>query len=200
MMNNVFGVRSTKSFDLAAYLAQDRDLIMVHPGDSMPAKAVNALLRVGWLGGNFCRWVDGGDGQPTIDIADGRYCGFFRYGSNEQYEKYSVTQYSNLEYGYAVFGFGGNFVYTRIYERYGYLARHVLGPMAPLVYTANQYLYVSENGKITPEDESDFGIFPPHTFPNGDPITSRFVFFGVCAVPPSTITNQYLATQTNFGI
>ena len=199
-MLNVYSVRVQKPYDILEYFKSDLDLIMVHRGDSMPAKIADLLINSGWLGGQFCRWVDGGDGQPTIDMADGRYCGLFPFGSREVVDKHTAIEYTPTEYGVTTFNFGGNFVYTRIYERYGYLARHSLGPMIPLVYKANQSLYVSENGKITNEDESNFVIFPVHTFPNGEPILVPFIFFGIVAVVPYSTTNQYMGVQTNFGI
>ena len=178
----------------------DRDLVFLHKGDSMPVAIVDDLAIRGWLGGEFLRWVDAGTGMPTVDIADGRYCGFAGFGSAETGDQYTAMVTQNIVYDYVNLFFGGNYIYTRTYERYGYLYRHGLGPMVPLVYAANQALYISENGQITNEDESDFAIFPPHTFPDGTPILVRFVFFGVCSVPPQAGSKYYIGCQTNFGV
>jgi len=178
----------------------DRDLVILHKGDTIPVKISDALAASGWAGGQFCRWIDDGSGDLTVALADGRYCGFMPFGSSESGDQYTAMTNQNPTYKYVVMFFGGNVVYTKTYETYGYLARHGLGPLTPIVYIPNQSLYISENGKITNEDESDFAIFPPHTFPDGSPILVRFVFFGVCAVPPQTSTKFYLATQTNFGV
>lgn len=178
----------------------DRDLVVLHKGDTITVAISSTLAVSGWAGGQFCRWVDEGTGELTVAIADGRYCGFLPFGSSESGDQYTAMTNQNSTYRYATMFFGGNIFYTRTYEVYGYLARHSLGPVVPLVYGVGQFLYVSENGKLTTEDESDFGIFPPHPFPDGTPITVRFVFFGVCAVPPSAATKNYIAIQTNFGI
>jgi len=177
-----------------------RDLVCIHRGDSMPVKLSDNLIRRGWRGGEFSRWVDGGTLDPTVDIADGRYCGFFLYGSKERSFQYTVQEESNVTYGNTVIGSGGNFVYIIMYERYGYNARHGLGPVVPLVYKPNANLFISENGLVTTENESDFSIFPVHTFPDGDPITTLFIQFGLCVVPPSAVTNDYLCMQTNVGV
>jgi len=166
----------------------------------MPVQIAPHLSTRGWAGGEFFRWVDIGNGTPCVDIADGRYCGFSAFGSSEDGDQYTAMTNQNTVYDYANLYFGGTFFYTRTYERYGYMARHGLGPMVPLVYTSSQYLYVSENGRITPEDESDFVIFPPHPFPDGSPILARFVFFGVCSVPPQAACKNYIGVQTNFGV
>ena len=180
--------------------ALNRDLVILHKGDTLPCAISPHLAERGWAGGEFLRWVDGGNGQLTLDIADGRYCGFAAFGSSESGDQFTALTNQNTTYDYVVLFFGGNVAYTRTYERYGYMARHGLGPMVPLVYKPMTILYISENGRITPEDESDFGTFPPHTFPDGDPILVRFVFFGICCVPPSDFTKQYIGIQTNFGV
>lgn len=182
---------------------QNRDLVILHKGDTIPVQITDSLAAAGWQGGQFCRWVTDPSGQPTVDIADGRYCAFFPFGSNELGDQLTSMTTQNVTYKYATIFFGGNIFYTSVYEVYGYEARHG-GPLVPLVYIPNNPLYISENGKITCEDESNMIVFggplPNHTFPNGDPITSRFVFFGSCVTPPAASTNQYLAVQTNFGV
>lgn len=178
----------------------NRDLAFLHKGDTITAKITPALAAIGWSGGQFARWVDDGSGEFTLDIADGRYCGFFGFGSDESADQFTAMTNQNTTYDYVVLFFGGNVCYTRTYEVYGYMARHSLGPVVPLVYEANQALYISENGKITNEDESDTALFPIHTFPDGSPIVARFVFFGICGVPPSTASLNYIGIQTNFGV
>jgi hypothetical protein len=179
----------------------NRDLAILHKGDTIAATITDEMSASGWSGGQFGRWVDNGSGQPCLAIADGRYCGFFAFGSNELGDEWTAITNQNTTYDYVVLFFGGNVFYTRTYERYGYLARNGLGPMTPLVYTPQDALFISENGKITTENESDFAIFPPHNFPDGTPVPAdSFVFFGVCVVPPSSANNNYICVQTNFGV
>lgn len=168
----------------------------------MPAQITNSLAASGWQGGQFCRWVTDPSGQPTVDIADGRHCAFFPFGSNETGDQLTSITTQSVTYKFVTIFFGGNVFYTSVYEQYGYEARNGLGPMTPLVYLPNNPLFVSENGKITPEDESDMVIFggtiPNHTFPDGDPILVRFESFGICVSPPSAATNSYLGVHTYF--
>lgn len=179
----------------------NRDLVLFHKGDTLPMRITDTFARAGWAGGTFVRWVDDGTGQPALDKADGRYCGFFAFGSNETGDQYTAMTGQNPKYKYGILFFGGNFLATITYERYGYLARHSLGPMTPLVYSSQQVLYISENGLITTENESDTTLYPAHSFPNGDPmVPNSFVFFGVCSLPPSAASDNYLFAQTNFGV
>lgn len=178
----------------------NRDLVFYHKGDTITPAVSADLAARGWAGGEFARWVDAGNGELTVDIADGRYCGFFGFGSDESGDQYTAITGQNTHYRYATVFFGGNVIYTRTYETIGYLGRNGLGPATPLVYEPNQHLYISENGRITNEDESDTILFPVHTFPDGSPITVPFVFFGIVSVPPSAASLNYLGVQTNFGV
>lgn len=172
---------------------------MFHKGDTMPIKISAALAARGWVGGSFVRWVDDGSGEPCVDIANGTYCGFFPFGSNESADQYTAITQSNPKYKIASMFFGGNFLATISYERYTYASRHA-GPLVPLVYKVQQFLYVSENGLLTNEDESAPAVNPGGLFPDGTPITTPFLYFGICSLPPSAVTNNYLYCQTNVGI
>ena len=185
--------------NLNAYIVT-RQCSIFHKGDSMPMKIDGEMASRGWLGGSFVRWVDDGSGDPCVTIADGRYCGFTPWGSNETADQYTSITPSQTRYKYITMFFGGNFMATTSFETYGYLARHGLGPMTPLVYAPQDFLYVSENGLITKEDESDPAVNPGHTFPNGDPIVVPFLYFGLCAVPPSTLTDGRMFVQSNVGV
>ena len=179
----------------------NRDLVILHKGDTVTTSVDADAIASGWSGGQFLRWVDAGTGQPVLTVANGRYCGFAAFGSNEAADQWTGLTKQNIVYGYVVLVFGGNFFYTRTFETYGYMARHGLGPATLLVYEPQMKLYVSENGKITPENESDQATYPAHNFSDGSPIPDNdFVFFGICAVPPSTASKNYMAVQTNFGV
>jgi hypothetical protein len=184
----------------------NRDCVILHKGDTIPVQITASIAAQGWQGGQFARWVadPNGSPSPTVDIADGRYCGIFVFGSDESGDQFTAMTNQNQTYQYVSLFFGGNILYTRVFETYEYNGRHGIGPLVPLVYTPNNPLYISENGKITPEDESNMvmygGPVANHTFPDGSPILLRFVFFGSCMVAPSAATNNYLGVQTNFGV
>lgn len=177
-----------------------RDLVLLHKGDSITVKIDAALAASGWEGGQFARWTDDGSGELCVTIANGEYCGFMPFGSAETGDRYTSLTDSDVTYDKLVLYFGGNIFYTRVYETETYISRNGLGPTAYLTYEPNQKLYVSENGKITNQDESDLAVNPTGNFPDGTPITEAFQFFGIVAVPPSSATRDYLAVQTNFGV
>ena len=178
-----------------------RDLVLMYKGDSTTVQISDDLAASGWSGGTFGRYVTPVGGFPTVGRADGRYCGFFIFGSDEQADQFTAMTQQNVIYSYATLQFGGNWFYTRTYEEFGYLARHGLGPYVPLVYQPNQFLYISENGISTNENESDQSLFPPHNFPDGTPVPNMsFIAFGLCAVPPEAVTRFYMACQSNIGV
>lgn len=184
-------------YNLEGYAS--RDLVLFHKGDTATFKIHPSLANRGWSGGQFLRWVDDGSGEPCLGLADGRYCGFAAFGSDEVADRFTTMTRQNEVYQYVGLFFGGNFIATRTYEKYTYASRHS-GPLVPLTYESQQFLYVSENGKITPEDESDPAVNPGGLFPDGSPIEIRFLFFGLCAVPPTAATNGFIYVQTNVGV
>lgn len=191
--------RQTNIANLNPYITT-RECSVFHKGDSMPNKIDAAMARKGWRGGSFVKWVDDGSGEPCVTIADGRYCGFTPWGSDEPADKYTSMTQTFPKNKFITMLFGGNFLATSTYERYTYISRHGPGPLVPLVYSPQDFLYVSENGIITNQDESDPAVNPGGLFPDGSPILVRFLYFGLCAIPPSSLTNDYLYCQTNVGI
>lgn len=185
--------------NLNPYILQ-RELSIFHKGDSMSMKIDAAMARKGWPGGTFVRWIDDGSGEPCTTIADGRYCGFTPWGSSEPADQYTAITQTNPKYRYITLFFGGNFVATTTFERFTYKSRHGLAPSTPLVYSPQDFLYVSENGFPTIEDESNVLVNPGHLFPDGSPIIVPFLYFGLCAVPPSALTEDRLYVQSNVGV
>jgi hypothetical protein len=182
------------------YDSLTRDLVVLHKGDSITTAIDATMAATGWAGGTFVRWTDAGTGELTVTLANGVYCGFAPFGSEESGDGFAAITGQNPRYKYVTMFFGGNVFYTRTYETETYKSRNGLEPYNPLTYTANQALYVSENGKLTNQDESDLAVNPTGLFPDGSPITIPFVFFGVCCVPPSSASRNYIAVQTNFGV
>lgn len=177
-----------------------RDLVLLVKGDSMTVAVDPGLAASGWPGGMFAKYTVSPTGFPTVMKADGRYCGFFIFGSDEDADQLTGMELQNVVYSYVVLQFGGNVAYVRVFETLGYAARHG-GPQTALVYTPNQLLYISENGLVTNENESDLGTYGAHNFPDGVAVPDMsFVAFGLCFVPPSILTNGYLGIQTNIGV
>lgn len=177
------------------YDSLTRDLVLVYKGDSITATIDADMAAAGWAGGTFVRWVDAGTGELTVTTANGVFCGFAPFGSNETGDGYTSITGQNPRYKYVTMLFGGNMFYTRTYETETYKSRHGLEPYTPLVYTANEFLYISENGHLTNQDESDAAVNPGGLFPDGTPITVPFAYFGVVAVPPASNTRNYIAAQ-----
>ena len=173
----------------------NRDLALLRKGDAISVKLHPNLIARGWTGGTFVRWVDDGTGDHAVDLANGLAAGYIPFGSDETGDRYTSIAGQNQRYGYATMCFGGAFFYTKIYERETYQSRNG-GPTAYLTYQANQPMYVSENGILTCEDESDPAVNPGGLFPDGNPIYVRFNPIGVCVVTPSTNTNNYIGIQT----
>lgn len=179
------------------YDALTRDLVFLYKGDNITVKTNPALTASGWDGGQFVRWYADGTGELTIALANGVFCGFLPFGSDEDSDQFTALTESDVTYKKAVLYFGGNIYYTRTYETETYKSRHAIDPYTPLVYTANQILYVSENGKLTNEDESDPAVNPGGLFPDGDPIVLPFNPVGWTTVPPVVGTKNYLGVHTN---
>ena len=177
-----------------------REVSIFHKGDSMPMRIDAAMASRGWAGGTFVRWINDGTGEPCVTIADGRYCGFSPWGSDEVADKYTSMTRTNPIYRYITLFFGGNFLATTTFERFTYQSRHGVGPVTPLVYSPQQFLYVSENGILTNQDESDPAVNPGGLFPDGSPILIRFLYFGLCSVAPSVLNNNRIFLQTNVGL
>ena len=173
---------------------RSRDCAIFRKSESITIKVSDAMVKRGWAGGSFVRWVNDGTGDPCVDIGNGTYCGFVPFGSNEVADQYTAMTNQNPTYKYVVLFFGGNLMGTISYEKYTYLSRHS-GPLVPLVYNANDFLYVSENGLITNQDESNSAVNPGGLFPDGSPILTPFTNFGVCAVPPVEQTDNYIIAQ-----
>ena len=185
--------------NLNGYITQ-RELSIFHKGDSMPMRIDSLMAAQGWPGGTFVRWIDDGTGEPSVTIADGRYCGFTPWGSSEPADQYTSMTGTNPRYKYITMLFGGNFFASTTYEKYTYISRHGPGPLVPLVYTTQQFLYVSENGYPTNQDESNPLVNPGGLFPDGSPILVPFLYFGLCAVPPSVATEGRMYIQSNVGV
>ena len=180
-----------------------RDCVFLRKGDTLTAKLHSSLTT--WTGGSFVQWIADGTGEPCVRLADGRFCGILPSGSSESADQWNNFTEASLLTGVTTVVFGGNLFATRSYETLGYLARNGLGPQVPLVYTANQKLYVSENGLITNENESDLGTYGAHNYPNGDAVVDMsHDVFGLCAVPPHSnnlsMGTQYIVVQTNLGL
>lgn len=176
--------------------ASNPDVMIVNGGTSLTMRMSQEFLSRNFAGGTYLRWVDAyNDIEAQMDCADGRYAGFVLFGDPDAGQPYTSYQNQAKLTQYATLVSGNCFVWTKQYETLGFDARNGLGPETPLVYTAGMALYVSENGKITNENESDQTLFPSHTtYPNGDPMGDN-AQLGYCVVPPSDATQSYMLIQ-----
>ena len=64
----------------------------------------------------------------------------------------------------------------------------------------SEWFLTSQVKRPTIEDESNVLVNPGHLFPDGSPIIVPFLYFGLCAVPPSALTEDRLYVQSNVGV
>jgi len=172
------------------------DVILVKNGEALTVRLTNDFTAGLFPGGTYARWTTPNDSiEAQLDKGDGRFAGFILFGNPDAGQTYtSYYQQAKLT-NYATLMLGGQLYWTKQFETIGFDGRNSLGPATPLTYTAGQILYVSENGKLTNEDESDLTLFPSHTaYPNGDPMGINQVA-GQCVVPASGSTQSYMLAQ-----
>jgi len=121
----------------------------------------------------------------TVTYSDGRYGGFLVWGSDEVSDRHTGLSGNQLSNGYATFFAGGSLMSTTTYERYTWASRQA-GPLVPLVYQANEILYLSLRGWWTNEDEATL---------SGAAYAPNF-FTGFVAQTPKASNNYYLGIQT----
>lgn len=175
--------------------ALNRDCVLIKKGDSVTVKVEASLAALGWVGGTFFRWVDDGSGEPCLGLSYGVAAGYAVFGSGEEGDQYTSLTGQNTRYSYVNLFYGNAIFATRNFERHTYASRNGVGPLVPLTYKFNGLVYVSENGLLTTEDESDPAVNAGGLFPDGEPITAPFSPVGVCAVTPQAQAKGYLFAQ-----
>lgn len=164
-----------------------RDCVVFFKGDSQPVVVSQDMLTAGWPGGQGVQWADSTIDERVVTFSTGLYGGFLIWGSDELSDQFIAMSRQQLVYQYAVLVSGGALMSTTTYERYTYASRTVPGPLVPLVYGANDLLYLSKRGLWTKEDEMTL---------SGDPLAPAF-FTGFVAQIPKASNNFYLGVQTS---
>src|ERR1700676_4574492 len=120
-------------------LIRSRDCVVFVKGGTFEVSVDPAMIASGWPGGQGVSWVNSTTANFTVSYSGGRFGGFLLWGSNESADRYTAMTGQQITYGYAVMVAGRGVISTSSYEQYTYASRHV-GPLVPLVYTANQLL------------------------------------------------------------
>lgn len=163
-----------------------RDLTLFVKGDSQTVAVSQAMVDLGWPGGQGVQWVaSGGVDERVVTFSTGLYGGFLIWGSDEVGDRYTANTRQQPHYRYATMYSGGCLISTTSYERYTYASR-IAGPLVPLVYQAQDILYLSKRGLWTKEDEMTL---------SGDPLAPAF-YTGFVAQVPKLRNNFNLGIQT----
>lgn len=168
-------------------IIRGRDCIVFFKGDSQPVIVSQDLINAGWPGGQGVQWVDSVNDERVVTFSSGLYGGFLVWGSDEPADQHTAMTRQQLVYRYAVMLSGGCLMATTSYERYTYTSRTGPGPLVPLVYGANDILYLSKRGLWTKEDEMTL---------SGDPMAPAF-FTGFVAQVPKSVNSNFLGIQTS---
>lgn len=167
-------------------IIRSRDCVVFFKGDTQPVIVSPDMLRLGWSGGQGVQWVDSTTDERMVTFSSGLYGGFLIWGSDESADQFTAMTKQQLVYQYAIMLSGGCLMATTSYERYTYASRIAGGPLVPLVYQANDLLYLSNRGLWTKENEMNLI----------DPTTSAF-FTGFVAQVPKSVNSNFLGIQTS---
>jgi hypothetical protein len=168
-------------------IIRSRDCIVFFKGDSQPVIVSPDMIRLGWSGGQGVQWVDSTTDERMVTFSSGLYGGFLICGSDESSDQFTAMTRQQLVYQYAVMLSGGCLIATTTYERYTYSSRIAGPPYIPLVYQANDILYLSKRGLWTKENELTI---------SGDLLAPAF-FTGFVAQVPKSVNNNFLGIQTS---
>jgi len=168
-------------------IIRSRDCVVFFKGDTQPVIVSPDMLSLGWSGGQGVQWVDSTTDERMVTFSSGLYGGFLIWGSDESADQFTAMTQQQLVYQYAIMLSGGCLMATTSYERYTYSSRLLGGPYVPLVYQANDILYLSKRGLWTKEDELTI---------SGDLLAPAF-FTGFVAQVPKSVNNNFLGIQTS---
>jgi hypothetical protein len=169
-------------------IIRSRDVIVFFKGDTYTVAIDNAMAIGGWAGGQGVMWVDSGSNDtPTVTYSNGLYGGFLVWGSDEAGDDFVSMTRSQPAFRYATIFLGGSLISTSTYERYTYASRVGGGPLVPIVYKANDFLYFSLRGFWTSEDEPSIVHAPQEPA----------FFAGMCAQVPKASNKYFLGVQTS---
>lgn len=168
-------------------LFRGRDCVILFAGDRQTVAVDSAMVTGGWPGGQGVQWADASQDVRTVTYSKGLYGGFLVWGSDEAADRYTAMTRQQLVYREATMFSGGCLMMTTSYEQYTYASRIGGGPLVPLVYAANDVLYLSLRGLWTKEDELTL---------SGDPLAPCF-FTGFVAQIPKPSNSFWMGVQTS---
>jgi hypothetical protein len=170
-------------------IIRSRDVIVFFKGDSYTVAVSQAMVTGGWPGGQGVMWVDPPVGEDirVVTYSSGLYGGLLVWGSDEQGDDFTALTRNQPHYRFATIFLGGSLISTSTYERYTYDSRTMGGPLVPIVYKVNDFLYFSLRGYWTNEDEVSKALLP----------YAPAFFTGVCAQVPKASNKFYLGIQTS---
>lgn len=145
---------------LITEILRSRDCIVFFKGDTYTVTPSQAMLDQGWTGGQGVMWTPGSDDVRTVTFSNGLYGGYVLWGSDETADQWNAATRNQLTHHFVVMGAGGHLISTSTYEKYTWASRQGPGPLVPLVYQANDILYMSVRGRWTKEDEATLANLP----------------------------------------
>jgi hypothetical protein len=164
-----------------------RDCVVLFAGDRQTVAVDASMVQAGWPGGQGVQWVDVAADVRTVTYSAGLYGGFLVWGSDEIADRHTAMTRNQLVYAEATMFSGGCLMLTSSYERYTWASRTGGGPLVPLVYGANDVLYLSLRGLWTREDELTL---------SGSTLAPAF-FTGFVAQVPKASNVNFLGIQTS---
>ena len=166
---------------------RSRDCVVFFKGDTQTVAVSQAMVDGGWPGGQGVQWVDSASDERVVTYSIGLYGGFLVWGSDETGDKFTAMTRSQPTYRYATMFSGGCLIATTSYEQYTYASRIGGGPLVPLIYQAQDILYLSSRGLWTKEDELTL---------SGSPSAPAF-FTGFVAQVPKASNRFFMGIQTS---
>jgi len=172
-------------FDPMLAQIRTRDCIVLVKGDTMGVNVTEDLATQGWPGAQGVTWAGSTKDEFLVQRSDGRPAGFLLWGSDEVPDRFTAMTRLQPTYRISVFCFGSWVMLTTTYEKYTYASR-IAGPLVPIVYQANDILFMSNRGYLTIEDEWTL---------SGDPRAPNILWCGHIIQPPSPMTDEFMTVQ-----
>lgn len=167
-------------------IIRSRDCTVFYKGDSQTVTVSPQMIAGGWPGCQGVQWVHSTTDERMVTYSNGLYGGILIWGSDEVGDQFTAMTRNQPHYRFATMLSGGSLISTSSYEKYTYASR-LSGPLVPLVYTRNAFLYLSRRGLWTIEDEMTLV---------GDPKAPAF-FAGFVAQVPKALNKFFLGVQTS---
>lgn len=173
-------------FELMLPQIRTRDCVVLVKGDTQGVNVTEELSANGWPGAQGVTWAPSSKDEFLVQRSDGRPAGFLLWGSDERSDQFTAMTRLQPTYRIAVFCFGSWVMLTTTYEKYTYASRTGGGPLVPIVYQANDILFMSNRGWLTVEDEWTL---------SGDPRAPNILWCGHVIQPPSAQTDDFMTVQ-----